>query len=103
MNVSASIRYTTTDDWLVMRGEGLKNKNGPRHAQYAANAQLLVERKEFCGSDFSEGDAYIWRAAHGENAGPGNPEAWLRAGLNHHLTFVVRQIRQVIDMAGGGG
>ena len=62
MNVSASIRYTTTDDWLVLRGEGLRNKDGPKHAQYGANAQLLVERKEFCGADFSEGDAYIWRA-----------------------------------------
>lgn len=99
MNVSASIRYTTTDHWLVMRGEGLKNKNGPQYAQYAANAQLLIERKEFCSPDFSEGDAYIWRAASGANGGPGNPETWLRAGLTHHLTFAVRQIGQAVDLA----
>ena len=41
--------------------------------------------------------------AHGENAGPGNPEAWLRAGLNHHLTFAVRQVGQAVDVAGGVG
>lgn len=100
MNVSASIRYTSTSQWLLMRGEGLKNKKSSGYAQYAANAQLLIDRKEFRGPDFSDGDMYIWRAASHKNDGPGNPEAWLRAGINHHMTVGVRQIQQAVNLGG---
>ncbi len=58
-NPSASIRYTADEYWVIMRGEGVLNKNGPGYAGYSANAQLLCERKEFCGADFSAGDEYI--------------------------------------------
>ena len=64
MNVSASIRYTTDEHWVVMRGEGLLNEAGAGHAQYTANAQMLMERSEFCGPDFSFGDNYIYES-HG--------------------------------------
>ncbi len=98
MNVSASIRYTTSDHWLVSRGEGLRNKNGPGYAQYPASAQLLCGQKEFCGPDFSYGDDYIFKMGSHQSLTPGSPETWLRAGINHHLTFVVRQIAQIADI-----
>ena len=91
MNFSASIRYTSGDYWVVMRGEGVRNETGPGYAQWPANAFLLRERREFCGSDFSYGDAYIEEMSS-QLAATGNPETWLRAGINHHLTFVARQI-----------
>src|SRR5437773_4025751 len=40
VNISASIRYTAWDYWVVMRGEGLRNPGGSGHAQYPANAEL---------------------------------------------------------------
>lgn len=64
-------------------GKGSKTRMGPGMLSTQQMRNCWFERKEFCGSDFSEGDAYMWRGAHGENAGPGDPEAWLRAGLNH--------------------
>jgi mannose-6-phosphate isomerase-like protein (cupin superfamily) len=42
MNISASIRYTTDDYWVIMRGEGLRNKGGAGYDQYPANAELLM-------------------------------------------------------------
>lgn len=90
-NVSASIRYTADDHWVIMRGEGLRNDGGPGHAQYWANANLLSGRPEFQGQGFSKGDEYIYRIGK-QTEETGTPTTWLRAGINHHLTFVVRQI-----------
>ena len=97
MNVSASIRYTTDDHWLVMRGEGLLNEDGDGHAQYPANAQLLMQRPEFRGSDFSFGDNYIYERPKNRDK-PGTPRSWVTAGVNHHLTFVVRQIANLFEL-----
>ena len=90
-NVSASIRYTTDDHWVIMRGEGLRNPDGPGYAQYPANAMQLCRRSEYCGSGFSYGDSYIEELSNRVGSA-GSPETLLRAGINHHLTFVVRQI-----------
>ena len=95
-NFSASIRYTSTDNWVVMRGEGVFNDDSAGFAQWPANAALLCERPEFCGERFSAGDSYIAsRAVFG--ASTGNAESWLRAGVNHHMTFVARQIASLTD------
>ncbi len=89
-NFSASIRYTTAEAWVVMRGEGVRNPTGAGYAQWPANAQLLCERPEFCGATFSRGDGYIEKMG----ASPpttGNPSSWLRASINHHLSLASRQ------------
>jgi hypothetical protein len=95
-NISASIRYTCDEYWLVMRGEGLRNPGGHGYVQYAANAALLCDRDEFCGAQFSYGDDYIsevaGRLGKRGTASYGSPMTWLRAGINHHIAFVVRQI-----------
>lgn len=90
-NFSASIRYATTNHWLIMRGEGVFNKTGPGFAQWPANAILLRDEPEYCGATFSYGDDYIdERASHPEKSG--NAGTWLRAGINHHIVFVLRQL-----------
>src|SRR5882762_7917603 len=99
-NVSASIRYTSLDYWVIMRGEGLRNEGGPGYAQYAANAALLCEREEFCGAAFSYGDRYIENLKN-RIEGPGSPETLLRAGINHHVTFVVDQISKLFGTSTG--
>jgi Beta protein len=92
-NFTASIRYTSDDEWIVMRGEGVHNEGGAGFAQWPANATLLCGRPEFqrCGARFSAGDNYIAQEA-GNYAHPGNASTWLQAGFNHHITFVVRQV-----------
>jgi len=79
-----------------MRGEGIFNKDGPGPSQWPANATLLRESKEFYGPGFSDGDEYISRMGDGaENNG--NAGTWLRAGINHHMTVVARQIASLPD------
>lgn len=90
-NFSASIRYATEADWIIMRGEGVRNEGGAGYAQWPANAQLLLERPEFCGSNFSAGDRYI-AAMAAQSTNTGNARTWIQAGINHHLVFVARQI-----------
>lgn len=90
-NPSASIRYTLPEDWLIMRGEGIFNEDGPGHEQYIGNAMLLCESDDFYGQGFSYGDGYIFDVSQGVQ-NHGNPETWIRAGINHHITVVARQL-----------
>jgi hypothetical protein len=90
-NPSASIRYTLAEQWLIMRGEGIKNKGGPGGAQWNAHATLLVDGDDFYGSDFSNGDEYISTMSRNQKT-HGNAMTWIRAGLNHHMSVVSRQI-----------
>jgi len=90
-NFSASIRYTSDDHWVIMRGESVFQDNGPGFDQWPANAQLLCGRNEYCGPNFSVGDEYISQMAS-QTLRTGNAETWLRAGINHHITFAARQV-----------
>jgi len=90
-NPSASIRYTLDEEWLIMRGEGIFNEDGPGRAQWNANAILLMERDEFYGEAFSDGDTYIAEMSR-KQKDHGSPMTWIRAGLNHHMSLVSRQI-----------
>jgi len=93
MNPSASIRYTLSDKYMIMRGEGLRGEKSKGFAQYPANAQLLSQQQEFFGEDFSFGDAYIVEKGKDINTKEtGTPRTWLRAGINHHLACVISQI-----------
>jgi len=90
---SASIRYTSDEYWLIMRGEAIK-RDGPGSAQWQANATLLCDMPEYCGPTFSEGDKYIKEISL-QRKETGNTTTWLGAGINHHLTFVVRQLARI--------
>jgi len=94
-NYSASIRYTADEYWVIMRGESVSNEEGPGTAQWPANAQLLCERPEYSGDNFSYGDKYI-KEMISQYDKPGSPTTWLRAGINHHMTFVVRQLATLV-------
>jgi hypothetical protein len=90
-NFSASIRYATPTGWLVMRGEGVLNEDGPGYAQWPAHAQLLSEHPEFTGSAYSWGDDFMQQMGS-QLEKTGRAKDWLGAGINHHLTMVVNQL-----------
>lgn len=97
-NVSASIRYTSDDYWVVMRGEGLRNDNGAGFEQYWGHASNLSNRPEYCGKDFSYGDELIYKIAN-QIGLKGNPKTLLCAGINHHLVFTTRQIAKMFGIS----
>jgi hypothetical protein len=56
---------------------------------------------EYCSPDFSKGDNYIYQRSL-QREHPGTPQTWLRATINHHLVFVIRQIASSFGSATGG-
>lgn len=90
-NFSASLRYTTNRDFVVMRGEGVYNDEGAGFHQYPAQAEMLRVRTEYCGAEFSAGDKYIYEMSR-QTTDTGSAQTWLRAGINHHIVFVKRQL-----------
>lgn len=88
MRMSASIRYTTQEDWLVVKGRNVRQYG---FDQYFDLCKALVKRPEFFGEDYSWGDSYIAACAR-EKVGPGNATTWRKVGTNHHLTVIVKQI-----------
>jgi hypothetical protein len=86
MRMSANIRYTTADDWLVIKGRNVRQYG---FEQYFELCRLLVERPEYSGRTFSWGDGYIAACAEATQ-GPGNATTWRKVGVNHHITLVTR-------------
>ena len=80
-----NIRYTEERYWLVHRREQ------DEQAMFEV-CGVVVEGDSFCGDSFSEGDAWIKRCADGSQRGS-NAQTWLRAGWQHHIAFVVAQLR----------
>lgn len=88
MRMSASIRYTTTDSWLIVKGRNVRQYG---FDQYYELATELVRSADYSGEKFSWGDAFIARCARRET-GPGNATTWRKVGTNHHLTLVAAQL-----------
>lgn len=95
---SASIRYTSEDLWVIMRGQGSNARKSAGRAQYPVQARLLCRRKEFMGRAYCEGDKFIEDISK-QSQKTGSPESWLRATINHHITFVVRQLANLSETA----
>jgi hypothetical protein len=98
-NPSVSVRYTLPEEWLIMRGEAPRPKSRlkageirPGREQWNGHAQILCDDPNlFYGEKFSWGDGFIYEKSQDVKT-PGSYEIWLRAGINHHLTVVSRQI-----------
>lgn len=88
MRMSASIRYTTTKNWLVLKGRNVRQYG---FDQYFELCKELVTRTEYSGAPFSWGDRYISDCADGIT-GPGNATTWRKVGTNHHITLIADQI-----------
>jgi hypothetical protein len=74
-----------------MRGENVFNRDGPGFKQYPDWAILLCDLPEYCGETYSSGDEYIKEMSL-QSTKTGDASEWLQAGINHHMTFVVRQL-----------
>lgn len=91
MQMSASIRYTTPGDWLVVKGRNVRQYG---FDQYFELCKTLIGRPEYSGRDFSWADRYIDDCANGMT-GPGNATTWRKVGTNHHITLVTRELAKL--------
>lgn len=83
-------RYTTEDDWLVVRG----GKTGSDRAIMKDVCSRIVTNALFAGPRFSVADAYIHRTAN-DLDGPGNSTMWRQVNTTHHITRVVTDVAKV--------
>jgi hypothetical protein len=95
MLMSASIRYTTQANWLVVKGRNVRQYG---FDQYFDLCKTLVSQQEYSGSQFSWGDQYIYDCAAAIK-GPGNATTWRKVGTNHHLSLVARQLANLLPDA----
>lgn len=89
MMMSANIRYTCDQYWLIVKGKAVR-RNG--FGQYRDLSKTLIARPEYSGSTFSWGDSFIDKCANDAEAKPGNATTWRKTGTSHHLTLVTKQI-----------
>lgn len=92
MNISATLRYTSGDEWLIAKG-GLWKGNGGRSLGAVAvppAARLLVGDPAFLGRKHCDFEDWLMPVAAG--TGGGNPEGWRRYGTQHHLQVVTEQL-----------
>ena len=89
MVMSANIRYTVQNDWLVLRGKSVQGPLG--YDQYHKLCESLISLAEYSGSDFSWGDKRIELCAKRE-VGPGNATTWRMVGTSHHIAYVLEQL-----------
>jgi hypothetical protein len=88
MRLSAAIRYTTDNDWLLLKA-GLLRKKG--YGQFHDLSRLLLRRPEYQGPSHCWGDEFINLCA-GRTKNPGSLTTWRKVGTNHHLTLVRQQV-----------
>jgi hypothetical protein len=95
MQVSASIRYTLPDQWLLIKGVSTKrilpSTQFPQLAKHLVYGHLLPC---YSGARHCIGCQLMRDAANGRT-GLGSAEAWRLLGTTHHITVAVEQISKL--------
>ncbi|MHA0858227.1 beta family protein [Paenibacillus sp. CMAA1364] len=92
INMSANIRYTGDNKYIIFKGRTIKRYGGAQYHQLAAQ---VISHLEYSGSTFSAGDHYIQQVANNDD-GPGNATNWRKSGTNHHIVYVVTELANLI-------
>lgn len=95
MQVSAAIRYTTAEHWLLVKGESTRSV--VPSSQFPALATRLVYghlKQHFAGLGHCVGCRSMKDAADGAS-GYGSAEAWRKLGTIHHLSAVMQGLHNL--------
>jgi hypothetical protein len=95
MQVSATIRYTLPERWLLIKGEG--TRFNPPSQQFPELARRLVygtHRRDYLGPEHCYGCARAKDAADGAPR-LGSAGVWRRLGTAHHLTVSAKSLSQL--------
>jgi hypothetical protein len=85
-----NLRYTSASKIIVRRG------NGSAGSMTAICRDLVQNRPEFEGTNFSQGDSEIAaKAAIPGSPTNGTPEQWIQWSTNHHIEKVVSEIQNL--------
>lgn len=95
MTPSFNIRYTNSNSYIIMKGETLK-KGGLESENVIGFCEKLINSGEFSGDDYSWGDNYIHTRCEQDTKSFGNLTIWRKVGTNHHITFVINQLSNLV-------
>jgi hypothetical protein len=87
MKPAGKIVYTIDDSWFVPKGGAFRGNE----AQMIDHCKAIISSGKYSTSSFSKGDERIDETANKLN-NCGNLTTWKWVGVNHHITFVVRQL-----------
>jgi len=87
-------RYTTPDNWLVVRGA----EKGNDTTLMRDVSRRIVRSAHYAGRGFSRADEFIYQCAEA-GGGPGNSTNWREINTTHHITRVVRDMGAVKGVA----
>lgn len=88
IKMSAGLRYTIDDEWLIFKGKNIQKHGSEQFNQLCAD---LIKMKDYKGKGFSWGDDEIYTFAH-NISNSGNATVWRKIGFNHHVATVVSQL-----------
>jgi hypothetical protein len=89
-HLGPNVKYTLDKRWYVSRGQSFQ-KSGS--GQYFGIAKNIVSLPDFRGPAASEGDLYIaQRGTANSSAKCGNPEQWITASVNSHISWQTRSL-----------
>lgn len=91
MTPSATIRYTSGDNWLLIKGESMKKKGGEQFRQLSG---ILVQEPDYYGPQHCAGCLGISDCSLG-NLPAKSLEVWRRLGTTHHFTVITEQLNQI--------
>ncbi|MEJ2147815.1 MAG: hypothetical protein P8020_22090 [Acidobacteriota bacterium] len=95
MQVSATIRYTLHEQWLLVKGESTRfNRPGLQFPELARRLVYGMHRQEFFGTGHCPGCARMKDAADGAPR-LGSAEIWRRLGTIHHISTTVQSLSQL--------
>jgi hypothetical protein len=86
MKTKANIRYTINNNWLIVRGQNIRD-----YTEYKGLCAAIVSSKLYLGPGFSLGDRYILDCSK-SMAKTGNHTTWRWVGANHHLSSVAQDV-----------
>jgi len=88
MQLGAKIKYTFDNDWIIVKGTSIRRGGSEQTRDLCRN---LTSLSEYLKADFSWGDKFIQDCAE-EKTGVGSQTTWVTVGINHHITFIVKQL-----------
>ncbi|WCT11562.1 beta family protein [Mucilaginibacter jinjuensis] len=88
MTTAAKMIYTTTENYIFLKGKSLKNKG---FRQYIDQASEIVNADYYLGEQFSAGDWQLKRCCT-DQKNTGTATTWNWVGNNHHITKVVNDL-----------
>ncbi len=91
------IKYTTNNEYIVLKGEKDRSR-GLVVRSVIDMAREIVGSSYYSGKEFSYGDSAIYEKATLHNSKPGGSTQWVTYCSNHHLTFVMKQLSNLVGI-----